>query len=151
MKQRSVLTRVMAGIAVLGTCFSAQAGIETAVERRAPTTPASYSCTTCNDLARTDEARLTVEYVLSGGGSVMVWLVKDGSRAHGQSYTAAGLPRGAEFVIYIVDRLLPIVFPQPDGGFYLRWKRPQGGDMRAVEQRYGADGMPVGGIVLRDR
>lgn len=83
----------------------------------------------------------------------MMWLSKDGGRAHGQSYTAAGLPRGAEFVIHLVGRdgLLPIIFPQPDGGFYLRWKRPQDDGMRAVEQRYGADGMPVGGIVLRDR
>ena len=142
----------MASTAVLGACVSAQAGIETAAERRAATAPASYSCTACNNLARADEARLTVEYVLSGGGSVMVWLVKDGSRAHGQSYTAAGLPRGAEFVIHLTGHngLLPIVFPQSDGGFYLRWKRPQGGDMRPVEQRYGLDGMPVGDIVLRD-
>lgn len=34
----------------------------------------------------------------------MVWLSKDGGRAHGQSYTAAGLPRGAEFVIHLVGR-----------------------------------------------
>lgn len=113
---------------------------------------ATDGCPACREIIRSGEARLTVGYALPGGGSVMLWLGRDGRRAFGQSYTAAGLPQGSEFVINISgsNGLLPIVLPQSGGGFALRWERKQGGRLQALEQHYGVDGMPRGEVVLRD-
>jgi len=134
-----------AGVGVEANTGSSGAGLVDAL-------PATNACPACREIIRSGEARLTVGYALPGGGSVMLWLGRNGRRAFGQSYSAAGLPQGAEFVINISgsNGLLPIVFPQPGGGFALRWERMQGDRMQALEQHYGADGMPRGEVVLRD-
>ncbi len=139
--------------AMLTPAIGAPATPATTAYRTAPPVPEQSSCPGCEELLNAGTTRLTVGYALPGGGSVMLWLGRDGRRAFGQSYTAAGLPRGSEFMILLTadDGLLPIVFPQPDGGFILRWKRPRGDRLQIVEQRYDADGTPFGDIVRRDR
>lgn len=113
---------------------------------------ATSPCIRCEEILRTEEALLTVGYALSDGGSVTMWLEKDGRQASGQRYTADGLPQGNKFLIHLSDDagLLPIVIAQPNGGFNLRWNRRQGDRVQTLEQRYSADGMPSGDTIVRN-
>lgn len=108
--------------------------------------PAASPCIRCEEILHTEEALLTVGYALSDGGSVAMWLEKDGGRVRGQRYTADGLPQGNKFLIDLSgnEGLLPIVIAQPNGGFTLRWNRRESDRVQTLEQHYGADGMPIG-------
>ena len=140
---------VLASAILLGAVSSSYANSESGPEQTEIDVSTGYPCVRCAELMRNGEAPLTVGYALKDGGSVTVWLDKNGKQAHGQSYTREALPRGAEFVIDVSlsDGMFPIVIPQPAGAFNVRWARRQGARIETVEQQYGPDGMPVGEIV----
>jgi len=169
MKRRLVLW-IMAVTAMLGIYVSACANPKPATEMPEGSAPSAYlcvhcgedsrseeiaispACTRCAEFPHNEEALLTISYTLPDGGSVMMWLEKDSRRVHGQRYTAEGQSRGNAFLIELSgdDGLLPVLVSQSDGSFSLHWNRRQGDRVQTLEQRYGADSMPLGDTVVRN-
>jgi len=82
---------------------------------------------------------------LAGGGFVVVW--QDDSTAdsaiRAQRYDAFGNPIGGEMAIAAGvgnDRILPSVTGLADGGFFVTWTQPVGGDYYILGSIYDGDG-----------
>jgi hypothetical protein len=110
------------------------------------------SCPNCGSPIDTASPPLMVTYKWSDGRTLVFRLARDEDRAYGQLYTASGHPRGNEISVDISGSggLLPVVMPYSDGSFELSWRRGQGENLRVYQQRYDADGLPVGKAVLRN-
>ena len=107
----------------------------------------SSPCGPCADPFGGHNATLVVVITLADGGYVAVWQDTSDSRVYGQCYTRAGLPCGAQFRINadMKEGILPVVFPQEDGGFVVRWKQYG----HSFEQHFSAHGVPLEDATLR--